>query len=260
MNIPPNSLYAMDVMEFLKAIPDGSVDLVFTDPPYNLNYGYDLHNDHMPEEEYLTWCYQWLVELVRVLKPTGSLFLLHLPRLAIPLGAFLHSRMHFQHWIAWKATSRSSNRPLMPEHYALLYYTKSDQFTTNEVRSPHKRCRHCHKMIADYGGKKDQAHPYGPKIGDVWTNIGRAKHGQRGDHPCKLPDKLVKRVLEFASNPGDLVLDPFNGTGTTTFVAERLGRNYLGCDLSQTYVDMALKRHKMPFAQDMFNGVGSDLK
>jgi len=183
-----------------------------------------------------------------------------LPRFAILLGAFLHSRMTFQHWIAWKAASRNSERPLMPEHYALLYYTKSDVFTANEVRYPHKRCRKCHEMIADYGGKKHLAHPFGPKISDIWTDIGRAKHGQRGNHPCKLPDKLVKRVIEFASNPGDLVLDPFNGTGTTTFVAERLGRNYIGCDMSETYVQMAIDHHKEPFARDMFNAVGSDLK
>lgn len=260
MNIQPNSLYVSDAIKWLQAIESESVDLVFTDPPYNLNYNYDLYDDKMPEGEYLTWCYEWLTELVRILKPSGSLFLLHLPKFAIPLGAFLHSRMNFQHWIAWKATSRSSNKPLMPEHYALLYYTKSEVFTANEVRSPHKRCRKCHEMIADYGGKKHLAHPYGPKISDIWTDIGRAKHNQRGEHPCKLPDKLVKRVVEFASNPGDLVLDPFNGTGTTTFVAERLGRNYMGCDMSDTYVQMALDRHQEPFARDMFNLVGSDLK
>lgn len=259
MNIQPNNLYIGDALEALKSMQEGSVDLIFTDPPYNLNYGYDLHKDDMPEESYLAWCYQWLEECIRVLKPTGSLFLLHLPRLAIPLGAFLHSRMTFQHWIAWKAASRNSNKPLMPEHYALLYYTKSQEFTANEVRKAHQRCHHCKGIVADYGGKKHLMHPYGPKISDVWTDIGRAKHGQRGEHPCKLPDKLVRRVVEFASNPGDVVLDPFNGTGTTTFVAEQLGRQYIGIDMSATYIQIAQKRHATPYARDMFNQVGSAL-
>lgn len=259
MSIQPNTLHVADAFDLLSQIEDGSVDLVFTDPPYNLNYGYDLHNDNMPVHEYLEWCYKWVGECARVLKPTGSLFILHLPRFAIPIGAYLHSKMIFQHWIAWKAASRNSTKPLMPEHYALLYYTKSEQFVANEVRYPHKRCRKCGEVVADYGGKKHQMHPYGPKISDVWTDIARAKHLERGDHPCKLPDKLVRRVIEFASNPGDLVLDPFMGTGTTTFVAEQLGRQFIGCDMSETYVQMAHERHSIPYARDMFNQVGSAL-
>lgn len=256
-SLPPlnaliNKVHCADALELLKLLPSESVDLAFADPPYNLGYGYDLHNDKMPEGEYLAWCYLWITELIRVLNPTGSLFILHLPKFAIPIGAFLHSRMTFQHWIAWKAASRSSNKPLMPEHYALLYYTKSEVFSANEVRYRHKRCRNCNELIADYGGKSHLAHKYGPQISDVWTDIGRAKHGQRGEHPCKLPDKLVGRVIEFASNPGDLVLDPFNGTGTTTYMAQRLGRDYIGIELSEKYTAITQKRMAQPYMLNLF--------
>lgn len=234
-----NRVHCMDAIELMKMLPDESVDLFFTDPPYNLGYRYHGYNDHRPDDEYLDWCYLWLTEAIRVLKPTGSLFLLHIPKYAIDLAAFLKKSLVFQHWITWDAMSKRATKPLMPAHYALLYFTKSDMFTVNEVRSKHQRCRNCGEMVADYGGKKHLAHAYGPVLSDVWTDIGRAKHKQRGGHPCKLPEKLVDRVLKIASNPGDLIVDPFVGTGTTAIVATKLGRQFIVGDGSPKYCDMA---------------------
>lgn len=248
-----NTIQCADALDFLKGLDDESVDLFFTDPPYNLKKAYAGYADNLPDGEYLGWCYSWLTEAIRVLKPTGSLFLLHIPRYAIPLAAWLQQRIVFQHWITWKAASNRSNKPLMPDHYALLYFTKSTEgFTVNEVRARHKRCRNCGELVADYGGKKHLIHPVGPRVSDVWTDIGRAKHNQRGEHPCKLPDKLVRRVIHLASNPGDLVVDPFVGTGTTAKVAARLSRDYIVGDSSAVYVDMARVELSTPYMVDMF--------
>lgn len=242
-----SSIVQADVMSFLSGIGTGTADLFFADPPYNLGYKYSDHKDTMPEHEYLDWCIAWLNEADRILKPTGSLFVLNLPTHAIELAAHLKTRMHFQHWITWAAVSRASNKPIMPAHYALLWFTKSTTFIANETRYKHQRCRTCGELIADYGGKKHLAHSYGPQISDVWTDIGRAKHSQRGKHPCKLPDKFVRRVLELATDPGYLVVDPFVGTGTTAYVAARMQRQYMAADNSAAYIEMARHRLAEPF-------------
>lgn len=247
----------MDALELLRGLPDEYADLFFADPPYNLGYDYDKHDDTMPSSRYLEWCYQWIDEACRILKPTGSLFVLNIPKHAISLANHLNQSMQFQHWITWNAPSRFSNKPLMPAHYALLWYTKTDTFTRNTVRFKHPRCRKCGEMIADYGGKKHLAHEYGPVISDVWNDIGRAKHSQRKDHPCKLPEKFVTRVLKLATDPGDIVVDPFMGAGTTAFVAQRLGRHFIGCDLSLTYIERAKEDLSIPFMMPMFDDVGS---
>lgn len=234
---PPliNRVHCMDVLELMRLIPSESVDLFFSDPPYNLGYRYQGYKDNLPEEQYLNWCYTWLTEARRILKPTGSLFVLHIPKYAIDLAAYLKKHMLFQHWISWEAPGRSSDRPLMPSHYALLYFTKSNDFTVNEIRTEHQRCHKCGAMIADYGGKKHLAHKYGPVLSDVWTDIGRSKHKQRGNHPCKLPEKLVSRIIRFATDPGGIVVDPFVGTGTTAVVATKLGRRFIVNDRAPDY-------------------------
>lgn len=247
-----NVIRNMDALRYLQSLPSDFVDLVFADPPYNLGYRYDAHKDNMPEWEYYRWSFSWLDECRRVLKPTGSLFVLNIPYHAISLAAHLKQSMVFQHWIAWKAGSRGSNKAVMPEHYALLWFTKTEQFTANETRRKHDRCRSCGEMAADYGGKKHLIHPYGPMVSDVWTDIGRSKHKQRGQHPCKLPPRLVSRVIALASNPGDIVLDPFMGTGTTAIEARRTGRRWTGCEISQTYIDMANNALNIPIQTRMF--------
>lgn len=106
----------------------------------------------------------------------------------------------------------------------------------------HKRCRKpkCNHLLKDYGGKKDGIHKIGPLVGDVWTDIFRVKHKKyKDDHPCQLPIHLLERIILMSSDEGDIVLDPFMGSGTTAVAAKRLGRNYIGFELSQKYVDAA---------------------
>lgn len=248
----PNRIYNADVLTFLRAFDDNSVDLFFADPPYNLGYEYQVIDDNRPDHQYYEWCNVWLDEARRILKPTGSLFVMNIPKHAVILAAHLHQTMRFQHWITWKAASRRSNKALMPEHYALLWYSKTDTFTANEIRAPHKRCRSCNELIADYGGKKHLIHPYGPQISDVWTDIGRAKHNQRGEHPCKLPEKFARRVIALASNPGAVVVDPFVGAGTSAIAAQQLGRDYVGNDLNIAYVEMARQALAIPAQMPLF--------
>src|SRR6185312_19171 len=119
-------LYQADCMELLAGIPPESVDLAFADPPFNLGKAYTSKiNDELAEHEYLAWCEQWLLELIRALKPGGALLLWNLPKWNLLLGSFLAQHLTFRHWIAVdiKYTLPIANR-LYPSHYALLYFIK----------------------------------------------------------------------------------------------------------------------------------------
>jgi site-specific DNA-methyltransferase (adenine-specific) len=131
-------------------------------------------------------------------------------------------------------------KTLLPNHYGILYYVKSQQFKFYDVRILHKRCRVCHYVLQDYGGKKSQMHHFGPLTSDVWTDIHRIRHKiRRDEHPCQLPVPLLERLLLMSSDEGDIVLDPFIGTGTTAIAAKRLARRFIGIDIDSKYVDIA---------------------
>jgi site-specific DNA-methyltransferase (adenine-specific) len=228
-------------LEILKQIEENSVDVCFADPPFNLDKQYTAYQDHRPTDEYLFWCERWLHELVRVTKPTGSIFVHNIPRWLTYYAAILNKFAYFRHWIAWDAMSAPLGKTLLPAHYGILFYTKQPkEYRFYEIRAPHKRCRACNEFIKDYGGKKDQMHPFGYLVSDVWADIHRIRHSVRRDeHPCALPIPLLERVVLMSSDPGNVILDPFLGTGTTAVAAKALGRHFIGIDLDPKYVQIA---------------------
>ena len=233
-----------DCLKILADIEDNSVDVSFADPPFNLDKKYTSYHDQRPTDEYLFWCEQWLHELWRITKPTGSIFVHNIPRWLTYYAAILNRFAYFRHWIAWDAMSAPLGKTLLPAHYGILFYTKQPtDFKFYEIRAPHKRCRVCNEYLKDYGGKKDQMHPFGYLVSDVWTDIHRIRHAVRRDeHPCQLPVPLLERVVLVSSDPGDVILDPFLGTGTTAVAAKTLGRHFVGIDLDPTYVQMACEK------------------
>jgi site-specific DNA-methyltransferase (adenine-specific) len=134
-------------------------------------------------------------------------------------------------------------KTLLPNHYGILYYVKSDDFKFYDIRMLHRRCRNCHYILQDYGGKKSQMHPFGPLVSDVWTDIHRIRHKKRRDeHPCQLPIHLLERLLLMSTDEEDIVLDPFIGTGTTAIAAKKLGRKFIGIDIDTNYVEITNKK------------------
>ena len=230
-----------DCIEILRAIPSDSIDMCFADPPFNLKKKYNSYKDKLQDEEYLAWSKIWIEELVRVTKPTGSIFIHNIPRWLIYFAAILNEKAYFRHWIAWDAMSNPVGKTLLPAHYGILFYTKSQKnFKFYEIRMPHKRCRVCNSYLKDYGGKKEQMHPFGPLVSDVWTDIHRIRHNVRRDkHPCQLPIHLLERIVLMTTDPGDVVLDPFLGTGTTAIAAKALGRHYIGIEVDPFYKKIA---------------------
>ena len=236
-----NRIIVGDCLELLRQIPDNSVDACFADPPFNLKKKYTSYDDRKALKDYLAWCEEWLSELVRVTKPDGSIFVHNIPKWLTYFADHLNQIAVFRHWISWDSMSVPLGKTLLPAHYGILYYTKrSNGFKFYDVRIPHKKCRLCDGYLKDYGGKKAQMHPFGTLASDVWTDIHRIRHNKRRDeHPCQLPIHLLERIVLMSSDPGDVILDPFIGTGTTAVAAKRLGRHYIGIDIDEEYAQIA---------------------
>jgi site-specific DNA-methyltransferase (adenine-specific) len=248
-----NNIIQGDCMEVMKNIPDNSVDITFADPPFNLKKKYNGYKDNKEFNIYLDWCKQWIYEMVRITKPTGSIFVHNIPKWLTYYADFLNEIAYFKHWIAWDAPTAPMGKSLQPSHYGILYYTKDpekDKFY--EIRYPHKRCRKCDYLLKDYGGKKAKLHPFGPLISDIWTDIYRIKHNKyRDEHPCQMPIHLLERIILMSTDENDIVLDPFVGTGTTVIAAKRLGRRFIGIDIDEKYINIA---------KDKLAGVSSNSK
>ena len=238
-----------DCLKVMSLIPSDSVDIAFADPPFNLNKKYASYRDCREFDDYLQWCRQWIHEMVRITKPSGSIFVHNIPKWLTFYSKFLHEVAEFRHWIAWDAPTAPMGKTLQPGHYGILYFAKErSKNKFYEIRYPHRRCRKCGYLLKDYGGKKNKLHPFGPLVSDVWTDIHRVRHNKRRDpHPCQLPVHLLERLILMSTDAGDVVFDPFMGTGTTAVAAAKLGRRVIGSDIDRQYVDIT--RDKLTQAQ-----------
>jgi site-specific DNA-methyltransferase (adenine-specific) len=232
-------LYEGDCISLLKTMRDDEVDVVFADPPFNLNKSYRSEmDDDLSSEIYIGWCEDWLDECIRILKPGGSLFLWNLPKWNTYFSDFLNHRLTFKHWIATDIKySLPIASKLYPSHYSLLYYvkgTKPNVFKPDRLQMD--TCRHCYKEIRDYGGYKNKMNPLGINMSDVWLDIPPVRHAKykKRKEANELSVKLLDRVIEMSSKEGDVIFDPFGGAGTTYSVSELKKRRWIGIELGPT--------------------------
>lgn len=269
--IENNVLLTGDSLEILRSIPDNSVDFVFADPPYNLDKKYSNSSDDLAISEYFAWCDEWISELARILRPGRTCAILNIPLWAIRHIQHMQDILKFQNWITWDALSFPV-RQIMPAHYSIICFTKSNSRplpgligTSGKTKS--EFVDRSYNSLAPLGEgfclrrscinkREKQRITDTTSLTDVWSDIHRLKHNSRRvDHPCQLPPQLMYRLISIFTEPGELVLDCFNGAGTTTLAAHQLERNYIGIDISEKYTDIALKRHKQitdgidPFAK-----------
>ncbi|WP_294344505.1 site-specific DNA-methyltransferase [Prosthecochloris sp.] len=229
-------LYKSDCIDLLQQVESDSVDLIFADPPFNLNKLYPSNiDDNLKKHQYLSWSKEWIKECVRVLKFGGSFFLWNLPKWNSSLAECLNTYLTFRHWVSVDIKYRLPIKGrLYPSHYSLLYYIKGDKPTTfHPDRVPMDVCPKCLTDLKDYGGYKHKMNPKGVNISDVWLDIPPVRHTKykRREGANELSVKLVDRVIEMASNEGDVVLDPFGGSGTTYITAELKKRKWIGCEI-----------------------------
>ncbi|HPP59967.1 MAG TPA: DNA methyltransferase [Candidatus Hydrogenedens sp.] len=248
-----NKVYLGDCIKIMRDMPDNCVDLVFADPPFNIGIKYDVHNDNMPYEEYYNWSMQWIGECYRLLKKSGSIYIAIGDEFAGEISIILKKTgFYFRNWIIWYYTfGQNQRKKFNRAHTHILYFTKDkEKFTFNDkdIRIPSAR-----QIVY----KDKRANPFGKIPDDVWqfSRVCGTFKERIGTHPCQMPEDLLKLIIKTSSNIGDIVLDPFGGTGTTSAVAKKLKRNYITIEISKKYYEIILKRLNGEIKEMRNNGI-----
>ena len=238
-------IHHIDCIKLMSSIPSDSINMIFADPPFNLNKKYKSYKDNLSFDQYIEWTERWLKEACRILKPDGSVFVYNIPRLLIHTVPVFNQYAEFRHWIAWNSNGQPLGKTLQPAHYGILFYTKTKNSKFYDIRTPHKTCRKCKEYLKDYGGKKHLRHPFGYQLSDVWDDIHRVRHNSKriNDHPCQLPVHLIERLILMTTDENDIVMDPFCGSGSAAVAAKQMGRKYIGAEIDIEYCNAA--REKM---------------
>ena len=239
---PVGTIVQGDAVEILAGWPEGCVDLVFADPPFNIGYAYDRYRDNRPPEEYLAWTEKWIDAALRVLKSEGTFWIAIGDEYAAEVRVRMRERATLRNWVVWHYTfGQNCARKFNRCHTHLFYFVKNPKRFTFNAGDPSLRVKSDRQL--KYNDKR--ANPDGKLPGDVWNEFPRVcgTYKERvGWHPCQMPVRLLERIILGCSNPGDLVLDPFAGSGTTLVAAARHGRRWVGVELSKAYAVRARKR------------------
>jgi site-specific DNA-methyltransferase (adenine-specific) len=241
-----NRLICGDAIEIMSQFPDACADLIIADPPYNLGKDYGNNQDMRAWGEYEAFTRNWLTQTIRLLKPTGSMYVFMGVRFISKLFLILESdfRLLFNGWITWHYTQGMGRKTgFSPRHEDILSFTKTQNYTFNldDIRVPQKYFRERNNMA-------------GANPGDVWqfSHVHYCS-AERERHPTQKPEALMERIIRASSHAGDLVLDPFVGSGTTCKVAKVLKRSWIGIDINPAYI--AMSRRRMESTDDQFDSV-----
>ncbi|MDR0989007.1 MAG: adenine-specific DNA-methyltransferase [Prevotellaceae bacterium] len=239
-----------DAIEALTLIPDKSIDLVFVDPPYNIGKNFNgLKDKWATDNEYLNWCYQWIDLCIRKLKETGSLYIMTSTQFMPYFDIYIRKKMSILSRIVW---SYDSSGVQAKKYYGSMYepilfcVKDENKYTFNasdilvEAKTGSKR-----KLI-DYRKNPPQVYNSEKVPGNVWEFARvRYRMDEYENHPTQKPKALLERIIKASSNVGDVILDPFSGTFTTSFVAQQLGRKSIGIDVQEEYIKIGLRRLKL---------------
>jgi site-specific DNA-methyltransferase (adenine-specific) len=257
--LEPDHVYLGNCLEHLPRLAAGSIDLAFADPPFNIGYDYDVYDDRHTPQRYLDWSRRWGAEVVRALKPTGTFWLAIGDEYAAELKLIFQKELGLtcRNWVIWYYTfGVHCKRKFSRSHAHLFYFVKdAEQFTFNAdaIRVPSARQLVYADARADARGRvpddtwilrpQDLPDGFGPEE-DTWyfPRVCGTFKERAGWHGCQMPERLLGRIISACSNPGETVLDPFAGSGTTLVVARKLGRRWLGCELSADYAARAEAR------------------
>jgi adenine-specific DNA-methyltransferase len=237
-----------DVVEALqKHVADSSIDLIFADPPYNIGKDFHGHKDKWDRDhEYLEWCYDWLRLCIDKLKPNGSFYVMTSTQFMPYFDLFLRERLEIMSRIVWYYDSSGvqAKKYFGSMYEPILFCVKNkNSYTFNcqdilvDAKTGSKR-----KLI-DY--RKDPPRVYNTEKvpGNVWEfSRVRYRMDEYENHPTQKPIALLERIIKASSNLNDVILDPFSGTFTTSYVAKSLGRKSIGIELQMRYAKIGLRR------------------
>ena len=239
-------LLNMDVMDGLRRIADGAIDLVIADPPYGIAKDFGTGDDWNGMDEWKLWCQRWLKECHRVLDECGSIMLYGIHNYLCFNHVYLYELgMRYRRQIIWHYDNGfCGNRTIRATYEPILWFSKSDRFTFNEIREPYRSAERLKYEIRK-NGKVWQPNPDGRIAGDVWnfpTLAGRRFRDERVAHPTQKPLALSERMVRHFSPAGGIMLAPFAGSGTECVAAYRLGRSFVGIESNQSYCAIARER------------------
>ncbi len=307
-----NRISLGDCIEQMGTLPDGSVNLAFADPPFNIGYDYDVYDDSLEHQQYIQWSKDWISAVHRVLKPNGTFWLAIGDEYAAELKlASQEIGFHCRSWVVWYYTfGVNCARKFTRSHAHLFHFVKDpadftfrDEDLDNRVPSARelvyndKRANATGRLPddtwiirpADVVGEmvSDDDGTWSPDVlappadtartftlrpqdldscftpeEDTWffPRVAGTFKERAGFHGCQMPEQLLGRIIRTCSHPGDVVLDPFSGSATTLAVAKKLGRGYVGFELSQDYVRYGLKRLESIHVGDRLDGSPEPLK
>lgn len=245
-----------DSMEELQKLEDNSIDLIFADPPYNIGKNFNwLKDKRKTDEAYLEWCYKWLDLCVKKLKPNGSFYVMTSTQFMPFFDIFLREKLTILSRITWcyDSSGVQAKNFFGSMYEPILFCVKNPKkYTFNaedilvEAKTWSKR-----KLI-DYRKNPPQVYSSEKVPGNVWEfSRVRYRMEEYENHPTQKPIALLERIIKASSNKGDIVMDPFSGTFTTSFVAKQLGRKSIGIEVQEEYVKIGLRRLSL---QDEFKG------
>ena len=250
-----------DCIAGMRSLPAECVDLAFADPPFNIGYEYDQYDDQREAEEYLRWSYDWLAEIKRVLKPDGTFWLAIGDEFAAELKVLMQRQLGLscRSWVVWYYTfGVNCKYKFSRSHVHLFYMVKDTERFTFNADDPAVRVPSARQLV--YGDKR--ANPKGRLPDDTWIlrpqdcpesfqphedtwyvpRVNGTFKERKGWHGCQMPEQVLGRIIRACSHEGELVLDPFAGSGTTLAVAKKLHRRFLGFELSSDYAEQTTRR------------------
>ena len=266
-----------DCLDLLARMPDAAVQLAFADPPFNIGYEYDAYDDRLAADAYLDWSKRWMAEVRRVLRADGTFWLAIGDEYAAELKVIATRELGFtcRSWVVWYYTFGVNCKQKFSRSHAHLFHFVKDPtaftFNTDAIRVPSARELVYGDRRADARGRlpddtwilRPQDLPEGfTADGDTWyfPRVCGTFKERSGWHGCQMPEQLLGRIIRACSQPGEVVLDPFGGSGTTLAVAKKLDRSFLGLELSEAYATRIDERLAGIAVGDPLDGAPEPLK
>lgn len=261
-----------DCIAGMQELPEGSIDLVFADPPFNIGYDYDVYKDKKEHQHYLDWSKDWISAVHRVLKPDGTFWLAIGDEYAAELK-ILSQQIGFsmRSWVVWYYTfGVNCKYKFSRSHAHLFQFLKNPKKYTFRWEELENRIPSARQLVyrdsrgAENGRlpddtwilrPQDVANGFKPDE-DTWyfPRVAGTFKERAGFHGCQMPEQLLARIIRVCSHEKEIVLDPFSGSATTLVVAKKLGRLFLGFDISEDYVKRGTERLKKTDVGDRLEG------